>query len=220
MSKKYDVCGMKFGSKKELVEYVRSNILYGQYAYGEDLAEEHFKFMLSLLCLHPCGDQKIGVGVKKIWIQPTSLIGSNCCFWLERLDGTRTDFSFLKCTSPLSQSLKFRRACRFAVRHFIIDFKDKYFDGCVEPKCPVLGTIMTYDNCHVDHTPPYTFERIVCEFIDLREIKVEDVYLFGDQDECVGYEFFDKYLEEDWIKFHNEKARLRVISEKANLKFK
>jgi len=122
---KFNINGIQFSSKKSVIEYVRENI-HSKYPDRQPISNDHFRFMVSLLRHHPQSDQKIGVGIRKIWIQPNEGYSTRS-FWLEREDGTKTDFSFYRCVSPPSSLRNFKEACRRSVAPFVIDAKKKYF---------------------------------------------------------------------------------------------
>lgn len=70
-------------------------------------ALRHFRAMLhhsipldqrllgELLALHPRAAEKVGPGVEHFYVAGAAY-GSRC-FYVKRTDGTRTDFSYLKC---------------------------------------------------------------------------------------------------------------------------
>jgi len=211
----YTINGRYFGSKKAVIEFVRENI-HSKYKDHEAISEPHLTFMVALLRHHPWSDQKIGAGVRKMWVAPTKQYQTRC-FWLERIDGTKTDFSFRQCLELPSEIRDFKQACRQAVAPFVIDLKRRFFQNRLSPLCPILHIPMTLETSHVDHTPPNTFERIVEDFVGQRSVNVKTIALLEHGDGCIGNRFADKKFEKDWIDFHNSRAELRVISVKANL---
>lgn len=81
--------------------------------------------------------------------------------------------------------------------------------------CPVTGEKIE-DGGHVDHAPPWSFERIVDEFVKDNAIDVESVaYLDGDgQTQSV---FADPALARSFAEYHRARAKLRLVSKHANL---
>lgn len=213
---KYNINGNDFKSKKAVIEYVKETILC-KYRDFEFLDDTHLQFMVELLRHHPYSDQKIGVGVEKMWIQcnvPYETKG----FWLQRYDKTTTDFSFYHCVSPPSSLRDVKSACRRAIAPIIIDFRKEFFSQRGSSvKCPVSGDDMSLYTSHVDHVFPNTFDNIVNEFIQNCGIEVEKIPLMEHSDGKVGNWFADKTFEKKWIDFHNKRAELRVISSQANL---
>jgi hypothetical protein len=71
-------------------------ILY-KYSIGEYLKGQDFDNLLDLLKKHPRSVQKIGVGIKGLLVDSDGYGGR--CFYLIRQDGTKENFSYLKCLS-------------------------------------------------------------------------------------------------------------------------
>jgi hypothetical protein len=62
---------------------------------GEDLDD-----LLNLIKNHPRYNEKVGSGIRQIyadWVQHGAR-----CFWIERTDGTKEDFSIRKCINGAS----------------------------------------------------------------------------------------------------------------------
>lgn len=206
---------MQFPSKRAAITYVRQNI-YTQYESYQLLYKKHIKFMTSLLRYHPHGDQKIGVGVRTMWLQQNGGYPTRS-FWLRRRDSTETDFSFLKCISPSSSLRDFKLACRKAISFSMSAFKQHYFRHKNKRLfCFVLGKRIVFNNSHVDHVPPDTFNSLVDGFIKMHNIDVKKALIH--QDGGIGGRFVTMSLKEKWINYHNNHATIRVISAEANLR--
>ncbi len=214
---KYNINGIEFPTKKSVLEHVKAKIYY-RYENNHDLAEDHLCFMIGLLRYHPWSDQKIGFGIKRMWIQKNENYDTRC-FWLERHDGSKTDFSFYQCVQPPSIERDFKQACRAAIAPFIINFRLSHFRDNAQDdviSCPVTGDMISIYESHVDHEPPDTFDVIVNEFIGvIKEIRPEMLTDHGDGIE--GNHLVDENVKSQWISFHNERAKLRVVSVLANL---
>jgi hypothetical protein len=214
----YEIDGRTFRSKKAVIDYVRAEI-HGASPDGEPLNEEHLGFMVALLRRHPWSDQKIGAGVARMWIEQNPDFPTRC-FWLERADGTKTDFSFYQCLEDSSPLRDFKEACRHAVAPDVIEFKAEFFRRNPEACCPVTGEPMTFSTSHVDHAPPDTFDAILGEYVKSRSIDPAKVRFVAHGDGDIGSRFDDDRLEKDWVEFHDRRAKLRVISAVANLSAK
>jgi hypothetical protein len=59
------------------------------------IPEPHHSFLCSLVSRHPNVAEKVGPGIQHFTVEP-ALHGTRC-FYLTRVDGTKTDFSYLKC---------------------------------------------------------------------------------------------------------------------------
>jgi Protein of unknown function (DUF3223) len=53
------------------------------------------EFLLALLSLHPRASEKIGAGVKHFTVEKAT--GGTQCFYVTRLDDSRSDFSYANC---------------------------------------------------------------------------------------------------------------------------
>jgi len=207
----------EFKTKKELTQFVRT-ILYGA-APEMPLGEVEQAFLLALLKRHKYAAKKVGCGIAMFFVRVNATWGSNNrCFWLRRVDGTETDFSFLECITPTPLRAEFMRACRHTISQQVIDFKgsQKLVLGPMMV-CPVTGERIAIDDAHVDHTPPQTFQAIVDAFVAQYQIDVDLVPIIADRDEQLANEFADLAMADLWATFHQQNARLRLISREANL---
>lgn len=85
--------------------------------------------------------------------------------------------------------------------------------------CQLTGTFITKGECHIDHKPPNTFNRITHDFVNQNAIDVNSVMFIEDQT-GVGRVFVDHELKNAFADFHKKAAALRVVSVKANLQLK
>lgn len=84
--------GKTFASKKDAIFFIR------QLLNREPLAtvrEPFHSFLCDLVSRHPRAAEKIGAGIDHFTIGIADY--GTLCFYLHRVDGTRTDFSYLKC---------------------------------------------------------------------------------------------------------------------------
>jgi len=93
MTIKVTIGPREFRTKTEANEHYRS--MLSRYSKGEDVTGEDLKDLLGLLDEHPNHKGKIGSGVSRIYVDTTK--HGQSCFWVERSDGTKDDFSFKKC---------------------------------------------------------------------------------------------------------------------------
>ena len=196
-------------NKTQTKDYIREMIK--RYDEFGPLSAEDFAFMLKVLEGHEYAKEKIGCGVKKMWLENT--IYNNKGFWLERTDGSRIDFSFIKCfVKSTSKKADFLKACRKAVEPIVIRFRDSVFQENKTIQCPILDIPITKHESHVDHDQPFAFIKIARMFVIINNIDLDKVqYNHG-----IGVEFADNQLEYSWLQYHTKMANLRVISAKAN----
>ncbi len=215
MGKPIDIGNHSFKTKKKAIEFYKQ--ILNSYLEGEQLNSIDFENIFSLLQKHPDFKIKIGTGIKKIVVKNSGYKLN--CFHLIRIDGTIEDFSYLKCINgePSIFSI-FSQACRKAVEIDMKNIKQDYFkthskNGLV--KCQETGILINFEKTHVDHRQPNTFSVIVDRFIELNRIDLESVQY--DKIENYGHRLIDKRLEEDFRKYHAEKANLRIVTKEKNL---
>ena len=170
-------------------------------------------FLRDLIARHPDAAGKVGAGIRAITVRvntPFRTLG----FWIERVDGTRTDISWLECLSPSNN----RQKVLTALRHAIVDQRSKVKAAAFAAGpvfCPYTGERLTPDNAHADHAPPWTFERIADEFAKSEGGWAQIQH--ASHDGALGSELVDNQQRLRWRRFHASRADLRVVSEIANL---
>jgi len=185
----------KFKNKTEIKSFIK-NILNRYSLEGENISKSDFEFFVELL--KPRAD-KIGGGVKRIFLKYNKYGGKT--FWIERVDGTQTDFSVYKLVDVLGDNrirskneIDFRKACRTAI---VEDKKKLKFDS------GLFGDAHHYDK---------QFEQLVMDFIKQYDIKVENVKFLGHEDGDIEISFIDKDLEQLWIESHRSNGKMEVLS--------
>lgn len=215
---KYTVGDCSFGTLDEIRRKVRS--IRDKYKDGIFIDDGDLKFMRDLLNRHERSHQKIGCGIAAMYVKKNTVFKNNRGFYLVRMDGTETDFSYEMCLRNKSESRlqKFKSACREAVTDTIINFKRGCFADSKIKTCPITGESITPDNSHVDHEPPMTFDEIVRRFIDDNQIDIERVELSGiGEDGSIRNRIKNEILRDMFIAYHNQRALLRIVSPQANL---
>jgi len=215
----YQIGGKTFRTKQEIVQRVRG--ILDRTPVGATLEQGEFAFMLDLLQRHRRAAQKIGGGVRAIRADLNTHWKPYKMFTLIRADGTETDFSYRACVYPTSADADFRKACRHAVVEDVLEFKRSAFDAQAneynEIRCAVSGVMVAWDEAHVDHAPPWTFKAIVDAFVDELAIDVSAVQLAGRADNEFQRRFVDAELAARFRRFHNARARLRIVTQATNL---
>ena len=82
-------------------------------------------------------------------------------------------------------------------------------------KCQETGELHKWVDLVVDHRQPNTFSMIVDRFKEVRQIDINKVEY--DYDEGNKLLFKDLQLMEDFVKYHKEKANLRIVKKERNL---
>jgi hypothetical protein len=186
---------------------------------GEPISGEWDVFLREMIGFHPEASFKVGCGVRHFDVHVNSWGGRT--FWLVRLDGTETDFSFVSCVSPPAPRQDFVKACRTAVVPVVLAFKNKVFDNVDSVTCPVTGETVVRETAHIDHAPPWTFEAIVSAFIaELiagRGPIDYSSFVEPTRDGETVTRFIHPETADRFIEFHNARAALRATSRRANL---
>lgn len=204
-----------FTTKKEVKEKFKS--ILNAYDIEETLNKEDHELLYELIQHHENAVQKIGVGISHFKVIRNKDIYTNRCFGLVRIDGTETDFSYIKCIDKPSYLYSFSQVARRSIEPEIIQFRKDFFKTNKKPLCEILQTPLKDDaTSHVDHIPPFTFENLVQLFIEEYAIDLHTA-ISPSEDNSFGRKFSEVEIEKKWMNFHNEKARLRVISQRANL---
>lgn len=207
-----------FPTKAALTDHVRR--IMGAYPDGAMLDDLDFAFMRTLLDLHPAAAAKVGAGVAGMWVaeNPRFPGPKARCFYLRRLDGTETDFSFLECISPKPHRRKVFAAMRAGVEDQTRAFKSALLSDGTVRRCPDTGDVLTFDTAHVDHVAPLTFERLALDFLDGYGVAVDDVRLSGHgEDNRFDLALGDPRMLDHWTAYHACNANLALVSARANL---
>ncbi len=188
---------------------------------GKALEPGDFQFMIELLLRHPRAEEKFGVGVRAIRIEPDGIWGG-VMFVAERLDGSVTDFSYRKCLRAPTRRGEVSAACRHAVAADVIVFKREYFarhaDDAGQVACPLTGRLLGWLEAHVDHAPPWPFRRIVESFFRSLPISLDEVRIVEGGLGGVPRRLADTELIERFRRFHSRVAVLRMIAATENLR--
>jgi hypothetical protein len=209
-----------FPTKKAAKEYFRA-LLEGHVA-GDILCvgSPHFADVRALLERHPDRVQKVGCGIQSFSIRLDS--NKNKMFWLRRIDGTETDFSFYSCVKGRGPSLRqeFAEAARFSIHREIRAHKERYFsensDSAGRAPCQETGQPMEFADAHVDHHP-ITFNEIIDRFLKIHRVSPSRDVLSMPTDSQQTTTFICVDTERLFVRFHREQATLMVVHKSVNL---
>ncbi len=152
MAKPIDLGHVDFKTQTAALGHFKD--MLNRYALGEEISPKDHDDLLALIQRHPEAKQKIGCGVQRFVINMSDK--GTRCFWIERTDGSRTDFSYIWAVKGEGPTLfqEFSEACREAVKTDLVIGKRNFFeingdsDGRV--KCAVTGELISFDEAHVD----------------------------------------------------------------------
>lgn len=216
---KYQVSGECFATQEQVKERVRH--ILEKYPLGAPFTDGDFTFMRALLDRHPEADRKIGAGVAAIVIRQHPEFRNAVATYLQRTDGTWTDWSWSQCVAGKKITNDPVEALRRQVAGQVIAYRRRYFEAnCVEggrAPCELTGALLLSHESHVDHEPPMTFQAIVKDFCQALGIGLEAIAVTVPADNQLYAEMTDAKQIAAWERYHQEHARLRVVSKFANL---
>lgn len=199
-------------TKKELTERCRA--ITRQYNINEEIDNaEHFEFLMNLFSCHSEWDMKRGCGIKSITVKKDFY--GNKYFYLNRVDGTGTDISFVHCISERKPIAIIKQACRYAIRNEIDLYRRKNVQYGVTT-CPITGEVLTQDNTHIDHYD-LTFQQMFDRWIIGKSIDELFKKINKTDDNSLLTYFTCDLLINEFIEFHNNHCKLRAVSRIANL---
>ncbi|PHM08177.1 DCL family protein [Nostoc sp. 'Peltigera malacea cyanobiont' DB3992] len=211
--------GKEFKFQKNAKEYFKK--MLERYRNGQTVDTDDHEMLLALIERHPEADKKIGCGVKRLYKDRTDMPTS--CFWIEREDGSKTDFSYLTAIAARGKSLyqEFFEACRNAVQDDLKKIKEQFFEKSADEtgkvKCDITGEKVAIYESHLDHKKPLTFQVIVNTFLAANEIEIKHEMLSMSQDAQFQTTFLDIKLKDKFKRYHYKMADLRIIKTELNL---
>lgn len=217
----YTVGKETFKTKKAIED--RAKQVLWSTPIGQRLSGSDYDFMYALLQNHECASEKVGCGVRFIYIGSTpgyegSKNGRG--FWIERTDGSKTDFSYRVCITPNNKDAQIKSAFRAAIADQIQNFKTTYFqnreDYLGRVRCQLTREMVDFRQVHIDHLTPITFDRLLHLFIIKNCIDINTIKLSDSQDGHIGRFLADQSLAAKWAEFHRKYSVLRVISIEAH----
>jgi hypothetical protein len=184
---------------------------------GTRLLQPEHDFMMDYFkTYHHDWINKRGVGIDYFYISkaiPYGTIG----FKLVRIDGTEDDISYTISKIVKSNPKKdFILALRYLIRPQIQEYRDNAFRGKTVLVCPLTSNEVTQQSCHVDHHEP-TFNEIAEGFIADRSIVDFEGLVQESAISKAEYILLNKTLEKDYYEYHQQRAKLRILSKTGNL---
>jgi hypothetical protein len=217
--KSVEIVTRSFASRGDATDFFKA--MLNRYKPGDRVSDEDFLDLSALLERHHEYVQKVGVGLDHFEVIMTEH-GSQC-FRVVRIDGTGTDFSYVRCIkgTPPTKKTEVSRGFRDAVRIDLYRARDKFFaeykgdDGLID--CAVTKERIPLDAGHLDHRPPMTFEVIVTTFLAGKGLSLEKVLLVASADDQVRTQVADEQLREDFRRYHASVAELDFVKSSTNL---
>lgn len=200
-----------FCTKKEAASFC-SNLLKNHPLYT-NLSGDNLDKITFILRGHEDREEKIGVGIKHIFIAPT--IYKSVGFFIKRLDDTIIDFSYKSCLYPPTLNMRFNEAYRNAIA-FEIDaftYKDNKC-SLKKSKCDSCGKDAGLFEVH--HSGKYTIKYQIADFIKKHNITIKpDMF---ETSELFIEMFKDQNLVENIINYHNAFSSLKILCKPCHIK--
>jgi hypothetical protein len=200
-----------YSSKSAALAFYKS--ILSRYEVGYDLNEADFNYVLDL-CKMGWTDGEGADEIENIVVDFHPHYKSTKCFQII-INGEIYQFSYRLCISGSSSNATiFTQVCRHEVKEHIRQYKkSKFLNRPVH--CAKTGEVVEWEECHVDHKSPLTFSVIVKGFVVSNGIDV-DLIEYETVDWCNT--FSDRALAENFCKYHESMAVLRILSTKSNNK--
>jgi hypothetical protein len=181
---------------------------------GQPIDAADAGFLTDLLRLHPEAAIKIGAGVSRFEVRANPLYGG-VGFWVVRVDGTATDFSFNQCLRPSDHRQRALHAMRVSIADQIIAWRDRHF-AAGPVNCALTGVPVTAPACHVDHAEPTFLE--LAERFAATEGGWASVEVSTSPEATIGPRLTRPDQQDRWQAHHDRVASLRIVTPRANLR--
>jgi hypothetical protein len=162
---------------------------------------------------YPNGDIFSSTKLIKI-LKNEKILGYKFEFTLE--DNTKFSPSLNKCVKNINHNTLVKKAFRNCIIKQINDYKKQEFFNKPYIMCQLTNKLVDWEQSSVDHIAPLTFRQLIVNFLDLMNLKFENIELISEQ--IGGHSLKDQELTKIWVQYHLENAKLRVISNEEHKK--
>lgn len=213
MLEKLGINGIEFNSKTQAQKYVKE--LLTKYTNNDILSQEDFEFMIAYFKhFHYEWIRKSGAGVEYIFIKKS--VWDNNEFWIQRVDGSTTDISYiLKRIEKPDYKYMLELALSQAVSNDILAFKNELFKGQEQITLEETNEEVTENDVELTYIDN-SFRTITTEFMASKELKATAELFVANDDLSSLPELIDADLVAAFVAYHNEVAKLKAVSVKAN----
>jgi len=229
MRKPLKIGEKEFKYKKDALLYYKK--ILNSYDFGEILIDEHYDDIINLLFYdqtfeddhHKIESKENILEINDEYIIENVRIGkvqfNTKCFELLYRNGETDLISYrLRINKPKENPFNnFRVAARNVVQNDLRSVKQEYFDKYSQKglvPCQESKVQSSWTDLVVDHRQPNTFSIIVDRFIEVHNIKLEEINYKTNENNF--YLFEDEQLTEKFRQYHNEKANLRIVRKELN----
>lgn len=222
MAKPVDIGHFRFATQSAATKHFRE--ILNSRELGEDVEGEDARDLCAVLVRHPDFVQKVGVGVRRFYVDKSPDHPTRC-FWLERGDGSVTDFSCKNAitgrnTPPVQAVVK---AFRETVAPVLISAKRRHFDDNGQGvdklvPCEVTGELISHGQAHLSHMPPSTFEMLVRTFLAVRGVEPRADLVAAGTDAQSAAALANPELGGAFVECYRKVAVLRIVKAGVSLR--
>jgi hypothetical protein len=192
-------------------EYVRKVIERLPFDVPVDGTHPSFPVLLYLFRLRDKNGEKSGGKRVKAFIKRPSR-GASYTLYAVFEDGTEVDWSWRKALSLKNRRQDALNAFRYELIHSIFTERDKHTLGALV--ITEKGEIIPKNEVHIHHEE--NFLKILENFLREKGLRLEDIEL--EELKQGGHRLKDRKLADEWIHYHNTKARLKILSKQDHKK--
>jgi hypothetical protein len=185
--------------------------MLGRYKAGDRVSDADAKWLHGLIALHPDADDKIRGGIAYFSVKRNQF---NNGFWLHRLDGSPSDWSYLDCISHAGPEQQALDGFRNAVGDTIVAYLSSHGHAKIGSQCPLSGILITAENMQIAHVLP--FRDIVRAFLVGEGLELSQVTVMPSTDRQTMVRLADNALRERWHNYHKSNAVVMVATDYGN----
>jgi len=180
---------------------------------GLALPPDEQEFLHKVLKHHYQYAAKVGAGVKHIEIRTNpSWNGPTRGLWFARTDDTAIDISWVVALQPEGKPTPKSHVTTAARYEIYPQIHQHHAEGACGV-CPLCSLVMARGaSLHVDHVTQ--FDKILLEFLGDVGMTYDDIEV---EDLGLDSRFADRELAIDWMAYHREVAKLRLVHAGCNL---
>lgn len=190
-----------------------SAAMRARYGVGQTISDpDEIAFLLDLVAGHIHSDDKAGVGVARFY-PDYAPEHTTVCFWLERTDGSKTDFGVPACIRKIGHLNK--QSLREAIASQLADFKSQKLAACTDSfVSEYSGNAFPVAEAVADHVEP--FDSIVERFFRERGVDINTEMLTRSVDATSSPVWRNPTLIAEFLAYHAT-FPLRLVHWRENL---
>ena len=163
--------------------------------------------------MHPDAPQKAPHGAAGHLVRQIEYRGGifQRCFFVVWPDSTEVDWSYRVAIGLAPSGPTFQEAAREAIAPYVQAYKATRYGSADSIGCDLSGDPVKHADAHVDHAPPWPFVEILRAYI--RDHGVPAIV----GREPWGCDFADAEARDRFLRFHHDRAVLRILDAKLNI---